>query len=84
MPAKIISGVLLGLVVILGVVPAAGQNDGGLRQCVNSLRGSRWESGDDETSGFDNLLVWHCQEEIYRRHANQPQRPATRTPKRRR
>ena len=84
MPAKIISGVLLCLVVILGVVPAAGQNDGGLRQCVNSLRGSRWESsGDDEVSAFDNL-VSHCQEEIYRRHANQPQQPRTRTPKRRR
>jgi hypothetical protein len=84
MPSKIISGVLLCLVVILGVVPAEGQNDAELRQCVNSLRGSRWESsGDEEVSAFDNL-VWHCQEEIYRRRANQPQRPPTRTAKRRR
>jgi hypothetical protein len=51
---------------------------------VNSLRGSRWESGDEEVSGFDNL-VSHCQSEIYRRHANQPpQQPRTRTTKRRR
>ena len=85
MLSKIISGVLLCLAVILDVAPAAGQNDGELRQCVNSLRGSRWESsGDEEVSAFDNL-VGHCQGEIYRRHSNQPPRqPRTRTAKRRR
>jgi hypothetical protein len=85
MVSKIISAVLLCLAVVLGAAPAAGQNDGELRQCVNSLRGSRWESsGDEEVSAFDNL-VWHCQEEIYRRHANQPsQQPRPRTAKRHR
>ena len=85
MLGKIISGALLCLAVILDAAPAAGQNDGELRQCVNSLRGSRWESSEDEeVSAFDNL-VWHCQEQVYRRHASQPpQRPPTRTAKRRR
>ena len=85
MLSKIISGGVLCLVIILDAAPAAGQNDAELRQCVNSLRGSRWESsGDEEVSAFDNL-VWHCQSEIYRRHANQPSRQLpTRTAKRRR
>jgi len=87
--SKIISGVVLYTAVIVGAAPAAGQNgsDADLRQCVNRLRGSIWESGGDEEdagySAFDNL-VWHCQGEIYPRHASQPQRPPPRTARRRR
>ena len=47
MLSKIISGVVLYTAVIVGAAPAAGQNgsDADLRQCVNRLRGSIWESG---------------------------------------
>jgi hypothetical protein len=31
-----------------------------------------------------DVMVWHCQGEIYRRHANQPQRPPSQAAKRRR
>jgi hypothetical protein len=42
MPSKIISAGVLCLAVILDVAPAAGQNDGELRQCVADLQVSAW------------------------------------------
>jgi hypothetical protein len=101
--SKIISGAVLCLAVILGVAPAAGQNDGELRQCVANLQASlhgRSILGPRGTAAYIqargrlenqigiteyDVLVSHCQAEIYRRHANQlPQQPRTQTAKRRR
>ena len=102
MLSKIMSGTLLCLAVILGVAPAAGQNDAELRQCVADLQASlhgRSILGPRGTAAYIqalgrlenqigiteyDVLVSHCQAEIYQRHANQPQRPPTRTAKRRR
>ena len=83
------------------LAPAAAQNghDAELRQCVADALHRRSILGSRDTVGYIlyrskldlmgvteyDVMVGHCQEEIYRRHANQPpQQPRTRTSKRRR
>jgi hypothetical protein len=81
--------------------PAAAQNgkDAELRQCVADALHQRSILGSRDTVGYIlyrskldlmgvteyDVMVGHCQEEIYRRHANQPpQQPRARTAKGRR
>jgi hypothetical protein len=80
--------------------PATAQNgqDAELRQCVADALHGRSILGSRDTVGYIlyrsklesmgvteyDVMVDRCQAEIYRRHANQPQRPPTGTAKRRR
>ena len=80
--------------------PATAQNgqDAELRRCVADALHGRSILGSRDTVGYIqyrskleslgvteyDAMVGHCQAEIYRRHANQPQRPPTGTAKRRR
>ena len=79
--------------------PATAQNghDVELRQCVADALHRRSILGSRDTVGYIlyrsklesmgvteyDAMVGRCQAEIYRRHANQPQRPNTGTAKRR-
>jgi hypothetical protein len=70
--------------------PAVGQNgyDAGLRQCVANLQASGRSVGspDPEETGVTeyDLMVWHCQAQVYRAHASLPLPRPARTAKGRR
>jgi hypothetical protein len=93
--------VCMAIILGTASAPAAAQNghDAELRQCVADALHRRSILGSRDTVGYilyrskldlmgvteSEVMVGHCQEEIYRRHANQPpQQPRTRTAKRRR
>jgi hypothetical protein len=69
--------------------PAPGQNgyDAALRQCVRTLQtsgGSVGSPGEDSGVTEYDVMVWHCESEMYRAHASAPQPRQARTAKRRR